>query len=73
MSRHMLELLNRAEQSLSVADQAELVAIIETFIDARDEVDDFTDEERAHLAMLDAEPFVEAPAARLAAVFGRRG
>jgi hypothetical protein len=73
MNAHLHDLINHAEANLGAADRDKLAALVESFLATHEGKEPFTEEERAHLARLDAEPFEPADAAEVAAFFARRG
>jgi hypothetical protein len=72
MNVRLQSLLAEAE-SLPEDDQDDLVELVETFLAARNEAATFTPEELEHIRRIEAEPFVEADPAEVAAFFARRG
>ena len=73
MNARLKPLLAAAESRLAPADQDALADLLEAFLADRDDDPAFTDEERAHLQQIAAEPFVEADPAQIAALFNRIG
>lgn len=73
MNARLQTLLLDAETRLAAPDQARLADLVEAFVTMHDDPTPFTPEERAHLVLIDAEPFDPADPATVAATFGRRG
>lgn len=72
MNARLKPLLTAAETRLAPADQDALADLLEAFLADRDDDPAFTDDERAHLQRIAAEPFDPAPPEEVAALFGRR-
>ena len=69
MNARLHNLIAEAESRLAVGDQERLAALVEAFVTTHAAPDDFSPEERRHLAMLDAEPFDPADPAEVATFF----
>jgi len=72
MNARIRSLVQTVETSLESRDQDDLAVLMEEFVAARHLPADFTAEERQDLRRIDAEPFIEADRASVAAVFARR-
>lgn len=72
MNARLKSLLEQAEAKLNPVAQDHLGDIVEAFVATWNDPAAFTEEELAHLAKLDAEPFDPAPQAEVAAFFARR-
>lgn len=73
MNARLQSLILDAETRLAAPDQTRLAEIVEAFVTAHEDPAPFTPEERAHLALIDAEPFDPADPDAVAATFGQRG
>ena len=73
MNAHLHDLIDHAEARLGEADRDKLAALLEAFLATHEGEELFTEEERAHLARLDAEPFEPADPDEVVAFFARRG
>lgn len=73
MNIRLQTLIHEAEARLSAAEQARLADLVQAYVTSHEAPDDFTPTERAHLAVIDAEPFDPADPADVAKVFARRG
>jgi predicted O-methyltransferase YrrM len=73
MNARIRSLTAAAEAHLPGPDQDELADLMEEFVTARTAPVEFSPEEWALLRQIDAEPFVAADPAAVAAVFARRG
>jgi hypothetical protein len=73
MNARLHTLIADAESRLAAGDQERLAALVEAFVSTHEAPDDFSPEERAHLSMIDAEPFDSADPAEVAAFFAKRG
>lgn len=73
MNARLQTLLHDAETRLAAPDQSRLADLVEAFVATHDDPAPFTPEERAHLALIDTEPFIAADPAAVAATFGKRG
>jgi hypothetical protein len=73
MNLRLQTLLAEAESRLAEADQSRLADLVEAFVATYDAPADFSPEEQADLARLDAEPFEAADPAEVAEAFRRRG
>ena len=71
MNARLKNLLNEAEANLNPMAQDHLGDIVEAFVATWHGSADFTAEELAHLAKVDAEPFDPAPPEAVAAFFAR--
>lgn len=65
-------LVEEAEAALGPGARARLAGLIESFVATHEGAEPFTDDERAHLARLDAEPFEPADPEAVAALFARK-
>lgn len=65
--------MERAEASLDAPSRATLAEIVDGFIATHAGAPDFTENERAHLRRIDAEPFTPADSEAVADLFARRG
>lgn len=73
MNARLHTLILDAETNLDLPDQERLAQLVEAFVTTHQDPTPFSPEERAHLALIDAEPFDPADPAAVAATFGRRG
>ena len=73
MNARLQSLIRDAEMRLATPDQTRLAELVEAFVTTHEDPAPFTPEERAHLALIDAEPFDPADPDAVAAIFGRRG
>lgn len=73
MNARIRTLIDTAEARLPGPDQDDLADLLEEFVAARSAPADFTPDELARLRRIDAEPFVPADPAAVAALFARRG
>ena len=71
MDARLHTLIAEAETRLAAGDQERLAALVEAFVSTHEASDDFSPEERRHLAMLDDESFEPADPAEVSAVFTR--
>ena len=72
MADTVRSLVKNAEAALGPAAQARLAGLIESFAATHEGAETFTDNERAHLARLDAEPFEPADPEAIATLFARQ-
>ena len=72
MTVRLHTLVAEAEAALTAEDQARLAELVEAFVATHQEGQDFSAEELADLARLDAGPTVPADPAEVAALFARR-
>ena len=73
MEDRLHTLMERADSCLDAPSRATLAEIVDGFIATHAGAPDFTEEERAHLRRIDAEPFTPADPEAVAALFARRG
>jgi len=73
MENRLQTLIERADASLDAPSRATLAEFVEGFIATHAGTPDFTEDERAHLRAIDAEPFTPADSEAVAALFARRG
>ncbi|MCX7300391.1 MAG: hypothetical protein NTX73_08450 [Rhodobacterales bacterium] len=73
MNARLQSLIRDAETRLAMPDQIRLAEIVEAFVTTYEGPAPFTPEERAHLALIDAESFDPADPVAVAATFGWRG
>jgi hypothetical protein len=73
MNAHLHDLIDHAEANLGAADRDKLAVLLESFLATHEGEEPFSEEERAHLSRLDAEPFEPADPAEVAVFFARRG
>ena len=73
MDTRLQTLMERAEESLGASERAALAEIVDSFIATHAGAPDFTEDERAYLRVIDAEPFTPADSEAVAALFARRG
>ncbi|MGQ0563729.1 MAG: hypothetical protein ACT4OK_01475 [Gemmobacter sp.] len=73
MNARIRSLIDTAEARLPDRDQDDLADLLEEFVASRSAHAEFTTDEWAHLLRVDAEPFIPADPAEVAAVFARRG
>ena len=71
MNQRLHSLLAEAEAQLAPEDQERLAEMLEAFVANNATLPDFTPEELEHLRMIEAEPFVAADPAEVAAYFAR--
>ena len=72
MNARLHHLLSEAEARLAPPDHVRLAEQVESFMATHNGPPDFNDDERAHLAHLDAEPFDPADPAEVTALLSRR-
>ncbi len=73
MNARLHSLILDAETHLDAPDQDRLAELVEAFVTTHQDPAPFTPEERAHLTLIDAEPFDPADPDAVASTFGRRG
>lgn len=73
MENRLQTLMERADASLDAPSRATLAEFVEGFIATHAGAPDFTEDERAHLRAVDAEPFTPADSKAVATLFARRG
>ena len=73
MDDRLHTLMERADAQLDAPSRATLAEFVDGFIATHAGAPDFTEDERAHLRAIDAEPFVPADSEAVAALFARRG
>ena len=73
MNAHLHDLIENAEARLGAKDRDKLAALLESFLATHEGDEPFAEDERAHLARLDTEPFDAVDPAEIAAFFARRG